>query len=138
MRSIRTSWASFMGAGLVFAAAVAHGSEAEELPGRPLYLRYCGACHGPSGKGDGIAGTFMRPKPTDLTQIAKQNNGHFPFRKVVDVIDGRNTPRAHGDPDMPVWGERFHDDPAWDVHRRASVRGKILVITEYLETIQEK
>jgi mono/diheme cytochrome c family protein len=25
-------------------------------PGRAMYLRYCGACHGPQGKGDGIAG----------------------------------------------------------------------------------
>ena len=22
--------------------------------GRPLYLKYCSACHGPEGKGDGV------------------------------------------------------------------------------------
>lgn len=110
----------------------------EESPGRAVYLRYCGACHGPAGKGDGLAGTFMRPKPADLTQIAKRNGGQFPVRQTIEVIDGRNTPRAHGDPDMPVWGEIFQEEPGWDVRRRAEVRGKILVIVEYLQTIQEK
>ena len=106
--------------------------------GRSMYLRYCGACHGPAGKGDGIAGTFMRPKPADLTQIAKKNGGVFPFEATVQVIDGRKTPRAHGDPDMPVWGEVFRDNPAWEMTRRAGVRGTIVLIVEYLQTIQEK
>ena len=107
-------------------------------PGRTLYLRYCGACHGPGGKGDGIAGTFMRPKPIDLTQIAKNKGGVFPFDETVKVIDGRNTPRAHGDPDMPVWGEILRDNPAWDMTRRAGIRGTLVLITEYLRSIQEK
>jgi mono/diheme cytochrome c family protein len=107
-------------------------------PSKALYLRYCGACHGPEGKGDGIAGTFMRPKPADLTQIARKSGGTFPFAQVMDVIDGRNTVRAHGDPDMPVWGELFRDQSTWDMARRAEVRGKIMVITDYVRSIQEK
>jgi mono/diheme cytochrome c family protein len=106
-------------------------------PGRALYLRYCGACHGPEGRGDGVAGTFMRPKPTDLTQIAARNHGTFPFTEVMADIDGTNTVRAHGDPDMPVWGEVFRDESTWDAARRADVRGKLLVITDYLQHIQE-
>lgn len=106
-------------------------------PGRVLYLRYCGACHGPDAKGDGVAGTFMRPKPTDLTRIAARNDGTFPFTRVMADIDGTNTVRAHGDPDMPVWGEVFRDESTWDAARRADVRGKLLVITDYLQTIQE-
>jgi mono/diheme cytochrome c family protein len=74
-------------------------------PGQMLYLRYCGACHGPAGKGDGVAGKFMRPKPADLTGIAKAHGGAFPFDETMKVVDGRNSVRAHGDPDMPVWGE---------------------------------
>jgi mono/diheme cytochrome c family protein len=105
---------------------------------RRLYLRYCGACHGPAGKGDGIAGTVMRPKPADLTQIVKQNNGDFPFLRVVDVIDGRNTLRAHGDPNMPVWGEIFEEQADWDAARRIEARGRIMLIADYLRSIQEK
>ena len=115
--------------------ALAAGSDDTD---RQLYLRYCGACHGPAGKGDGIAGTVMRPKPTDLTQIAKQNHGDFPFPRVVDVIDGRNTLRAHGDPNMPVWGEIFEEQAGWDAARRIEARGRIMLITDYLRSIQEK
>ena len=109
-----------------------------ESPGRVLYLRYCGACHGPNGKGDGVAGTFMRPKPIDLTQLATRNGGQFPFEETIRIIDGRSTIRAHGDSDMPVWGEVLRDNPAWGMTRRAGVRGTLVYVTEYLRTIQEK
>ncbi len=32
---------------------------AETDTGKALYVKYCGACHGPEAKGDRIAGTFM-------------------------------------------------------------------------------
>jgi mono/diheme cytochrome c family protein len=111
---------------------------AEPRSGKALYLQYCGACHGPDAKGDGVAGTFMRPKPLDLTQIAKKNGGTFPARQTMAYIDGRTTVRAHGDPDMPVWGTIFREQPNWDVRRRTDVQEKIRLITEYLATIQEK
>jgi hypothetical protein len=78
------------------------------------------------------------PKPADLTTIAKKNSGTFPFEATVRIIDGRATLRAHGDPDMPVWGEIFRDNPAWEMTRRAGVRGTLVLITEYLQRIQEK
>jgi len=109
-----------------------------ESPNRAVYLHYCGACHGPSGKGDGIAGTFMTRKPADLTTIAKQNKGEFPYMKVMRVIDGRDTVRAHGDPDMPVWGEVFAENPAAPVGQRIEIQGKLMLLTDYLRSIQEK
>jgi mono/diheme cytochrome c family protein len=109
-----------------------------EEANRALYLQYCGACHGPEGRGDGIAGTFFRPKPTDLTQIAKRNGGEFPYLRTMEAIDGRNTVRAHGDPTMPVWGELFQEQAAWTPARRAEARGKIMMITEHLRSIQER
>ena len=123
--------------GLVLLPPLLASADAPPPPGRALYLRYCGACHGPEGKGDGVAGTFMRPKPTDLTQIARRNHGTFPFAQVMADIDGTHTVRAHGDPDMPVWGEVFGDESTWDAARRADVRGKLLVITDYVQHIQE-
>jgi mono/diheme cytochrome c family protein len=111
---------------------------ADEPPGKETYVRYCGACHGPGGKGDGIAGTFMRPKPTDLTQIAKQNKGEFPANRVMQTIDGRNTVRAHGDPQMPVWGEIFTEQGSSPMARQNEVRGKVIAITDYIRSIQEK
>jgi len=131
----RTTAMLAMAVGCLLSAPATGASEDQ---GRTLYLKYCGACHGPAGKGDGIAGTFMRPKPADLTKIAKQNGGEFPLWKTMEVIDGRNTPRAHGDPDMPVWGELFHEQASWDQQQRTAVQQKIRAIAEYLRTIQEK
>jgi len=125
------------GGGLVAGATAAGAAEAEG-PSKAMYQRYCGACHGPEGKGDGIAGTFMRPKPTDLTELAREHGGEFPFQHVMEIIDGRRTVRAHGDPVMPVWGEVLRDQATWDLNRRAEVQGKLLLITDYLRTIQAK
>jgi mono/diheme cytochrome c family protein len=113
-------------------------SRAADDPGKATYLRYCGACHGPDGKGDGIAGTFMNPKPIDLTQIAKKHGGEFPSMKVMEEIDGRTSVRAHGDPMMPVWGEIFADQAGWEPTQRTEVRGKLMAITDYLRSIQVK
>lgn len=118
-------------------AAVAEGAEGDS-PGKTLYLKYCSACHGESGKGDGVVSGFMRPKPPDLTQIAKKAGGQFPFAQVVASIDGTTTLRAHGDPDMPVWGELFRVPGKTAVVEQATVRGKVMLITEYLASIQQK
>jgi mono/diheme cytochrome c family protein len=124
--------------GWALAGAAAAKTEATpESAGRALYLKYCGACHGPSGKGDGVAASFFTPKPPDLTQIAKKNHGEFPAMRVMRLIDGRDTLRAHGDPDMPVWGEIFQEQAGWSLNQRAEVQGKIMLITDYLRSIQE-
>lgn len=79
----------------------------EAAAGEVIYMRYCAACHGKTLKGDGPVATGLNKKPIDLTQLAKKNNGLFPFDKVAAMIDGRQSTRMHGTPDMPVWGEIF-------------------------------
>ncbi len=107
-------------------------------PAKAAYLRYCSACHGATGKGDGVVSHLMNPRPADLTQLAKKNRGEFPFLRIIRIIDGRETLRAHGDPDMPVWGEIFASEVVGSLHKEAAIRGKVLLITEYLESIQER
>lgn len=123
--------------GLVALARIAGAADAVD-PARDTYVRYCGACHGPGGHGDGIAGSFMTPKPKDLTKIATENGGTFPFTQTMARIDGTNEVRAHGDPDMPVWGEVFRQRAGGDATRAAEVRGKLMLITQYLQSIQAK
>lgn len=41
--------------------------------GKKLYKVMCFVCHGPKGKGDGMAGAGLTPKPTDLTSEAVQS-----------------------------------------------------------------
>jgi mono/diheme cytochrome c family protein len=75
--------------------------------GQLIYQRFCAACHGPAGAGDGQLATGLRSRPTDLTRLAERNGGVFSFDKVSRAIDGRDTVRMHGPSDMPVWGEVF-------------------------------
>jgi len=108
-------------------------------PSRALYLKYCSACHGETGKGDGVVSGFMTPKPTDLTLIAKKAGGKFPFMEVLQQIDGTTAVRAHGDRDMPVWGESFRRElPDASLNRQARMRGRLMLLTEYVESLQQK
>lgn len=120
-----------------FCAAPGHAADARRHD-RNLYLRYCSACHGSEGKGDGVVSGLMTPRPTDLTQLAQKNGGQFPFFRTMRIIDGRETIRGHGDPDMPVWGELFALDASATTEQQTVVRGKLMLITEYLESIQVK
>lgn len=121
---------------LLFAAPTL-ASEEEEIAAQ-TYRRYCGACHGLTGKGDGVVSGFLRPKPTDLTQLAKKHNGEFPFAYVMRTIDGREATRAHGDSDMPVWGEILKEESRDALVSETAARSKLLLITEHLRRIQER
>jgi mono/diheme cytochrome c family protein len=124
-------------AGAVCGSAVGQAAPAE-TPGKYLYLKYCGACHGVSGKGDGVASGYLRPKPTDLTQLAKAAGGEFPYVATMQSIDGTKSVRAHGDPEMPVWGAVFRQDSSVPMERRIDVQGKLMLITDYIRSIQTK
>jgi mono/diheme cytochrome c family protein len=41
--------------------------------GKKLYKVLCSVCHGVKGKGDGMGGAGLTPKPTDLTSDAVQS-----------------------------------------------------------------
>lgn len=45
--------------------------------GKKLYLKLCKICHGDRGKGDGIAGLSLKPRPKDFTleKLQKQTDG---------------------------------------------------------------
>jgi len=121
--------------------------------GQKLYTQYCASCRGADGKGNGPAAAKLDPKPTDLTQLAKRNGGKFPFYETMLSIEGRSPTgqdqdtdlpgiaAAHGDAKMPVWGEVFSRDAlsngtSMDLQLQAT--GKIMMITEYLQSIQAK
>ena len=46
---------------------LAQGSGAN---GKGLYAQHCASCHGPDGKGNGVAAAALNPKPADLTNKA--------------------------------------------------------------------
>ncbi len=106
--------------------------------GRTEYERSCAVCHGREGKGDGGAATMLTVKPADLTQISKKNGENFPFWRVYSVIDGREEVKGHGDRDMPIWGTEFRLEAGTITTAQSQVRGRILELVYYLQSIQAK
>lgn len=107
--------------------------------GKARFERYCSSCHGTDAKGDGPVANLLTEKPADLTQLAKANGGNFPGIKVMREIDGRDTIRAHGTSDMPVWGENFKAAGATSSPiGESAVRGSAQEIVRYIQSIQEK
>lgn len=58
-------------AGAVFGLAAAGIASAQDADvGAGLYADYCAACHGASGKGDGVKAPFLSPRPGNLVSAA--------------------------------------------------------------------
>ena len=138
MPRIRTTLvaASLAVGALMLVGVPAHA--ADDAQGKQLYIKYCGSCHGPDGKGDGYLSGSLKQKPADLTLIAKKNGGKFPEQTVMRFIDGTTDVRAHGNPDMPVWGEVFKEQIASSPTQQAEIRATILAIVNYIGSIQQK
>ena len=103
--------------------------------GKQMYTSYCAPCHGVDGKGAGPAATALKARPTNLTELQKNNNGKFPDTHIVAILQfGAEVP-AHGSATMPVWG------PILANMNRTNVQDKQLRISNlshYLETIQAR
>ena len=112
-------------------------SDAGEEVGRTLYLRYCASCHGRSGRGDGPVAPALGQKPIDLTQLATQHGGTFPFVDICEAIDGTRSVRAHGVSEMPVWGDVFGSDATSPLEQQILANGKVMAIARYLRTLQQ-
>ena len=111
--------------------------------GKGEYESNCAVCHGKSGKGDGPYAGLLDTKIADLTTLSWRNNGVFPFQRVQDVIDGRQTFKAHGPLDMPIWGLDYRRRAAESYMEvpydpEAYVRIRILALTEYVYRLQAK
>ncbi|MGE3541980.1 MAG: cytochrome c [Candidatus Tectimicrobiota bacterium] len=104
--------------------------------GQQYFVRYCSACHGMDGRGDGPAAAALRTPPADLTRIAERRGGQFPVAEIAAYIDGRTMVPAHGSREMPIWGERFGEMVGVPGVSEEVVRGNVLVLIEYLKTLQ--
>jgi mono/diheme cytochrome c family protein len=111
---------------------------AEPNGGKQMYLQYCSSCHGREGKGDGTVSRDLKIKVPDLTGIAKKNKGVFPLDDVMATIDGRRQVRAHGDRDMPVWGDNFRSDVEGKKYPELTSLLRAKIIAEYVGTLQKK
>jgi hypothetical protein len=92
----------------------------------------------------------LKTRTSDLTVLAKKNNGVFPLNSVHRIIDGRDSIASHGTREMPVWGYRFTPPKHYNLKladdyiysppgsAEAVIQGRILAVIDYLNRIQEK
>lgn len=109
----------------------------ETNSGKQMYLQYCSSCHGRTATGNGPVSRDLKIKVPDLTILAKNNRGVYPLDDVLATIDGRRLVRAHGDRDMPVWGDNFRAEAEGKKYPELTTLLKAKIIAEYLGTLQK-
>ena len=80
--------------------------------GKTQYDNVCVACHGPQGKGDGVASAALDPKPRDLSDaayVSTLSNEHL--YKVIN----EGGPAVGLSPMMAAWGGVLSEQQTWDV-----------------------
>jgi mono/diheme cytochrome c family protein len=103
----------------------------------------CAVCHGMDAKGNGPYVSSLKVAPPDLTLLARNDAGVFPADHIIDVIDGRAQVRSHGSRDMPIWGDRYATSATEQFagspyDQEAYIRGRVLILVDYLRRIQQK
>ena len=129
--------------GILLGMALAAEQQRPALPdtavseGQRLFVRFCGACHGVNGHGDGPAAPALHPPPADLTQIAQRHNGRFPIAEITAYIDGRTVIPAHGSREMPIWGVRISESAGGGRAGEEVLHNLLSALLAYLQAIQQ-
>ena len=120
---------------LISGASHTAALSAEPDAGKIFYMQHCSSCHGQEGHGNGPVSRYLNVKVTDLTLIKRNNNRIYPLDKVMWAIDGRGDVRAHGDREMPIWGEIFIIEEQRSPQRARESKAKL--IAEYIGKLQQ-
>ena len=135
--SVRSRWTrSLRWIGMVACACVATAAGAADPPGKAVFEQYCASCHGVAADGNGPVAAELKVAPADLRKLGKEFGTPLAKPKLLEVIDGRNMVRAHGSATMPVWGDQLVREVPPSANTEFFKRGTILVIIEYLQTLQ--
>jgi mono/diheme cytochrome c family protein len=132
-KAVTRGLAAFLVLLLVFSRA---GGQEGDSDGAALFARYCASCHGRVGEGDGPVASAMAVSIPNLRTLSARSNGNFPRDAVMQYIDGRNPPAAHGDRLMPVWGDTFAQSSGNAESGNAVARRRIAAITDFVEQLQ--
>jgi mono/diheme cytochrome c family protein len=116
--------------------ALAHAAPAlaADDTGARLYFNNCAACHGDDGEGTGPVASSMNVTMPNLRSLAQRSGGVFPADAVSAYVDGRNVKSAHGDRQMPIWGDVFGGADR-DASER-TIRRRIAAVVEFISTLQ--
>ena len=119
-------------------ALPAMAADGNARAGKQIFDRYCAACHGKDGHGDGPMRAVLTLQPADLTRLSRDNGGTFPMARVVERIDGRDPMVAHGSP-MPIYGDFFEGKDVTvhaDDGRPVLTTQPVADLLEYLRSLQ--
>ena len=115
--------------------AIALPAAAADRPdGAKLFMNHCAACHGADGEGGGPVAATMQTTVPNLRTLAQRNGGTFPADAVTAYVDGRQIKAAHGDRQMPVWGDVFRGPEQGTAER--TVRERIAALVTFVKGIQ--
>lgn len=136
--------ASLIAVSLALCSGAVLAQQQKSDSGKLEFDTNCAICHGPAGKGDGSLSDLLRTRASDLTQLAKKNQGILPVNRMYEVIDGRGVP-SHGSREMPIWGRTYLVEDAQRLiearghyDSEALVRGRILMLIEYINRLQAR
>lgn len=101
--------------------------------GGEMYQQYCASCHGTDGKGHGPAASALSTPLPDLTKLAEENGGTYPSLRVLQTIGKGTGAGAHGNAEMPVWGDVFRAN--WQTESQVTFR--LYNLTRYIEMLQD-
>ncbi|HKA34838.1 MAG TPA: cytochrome c [Candidatus Binatia bacterium] len=95
----------------VFCAAGAAAAQDKE-EGKKIYVTYCSACHGDSGKGDGPSAAALPVKPANHTDGNVMNK--MSDKTLMDIIS-KGGQAAGKSAFMPAWGSSLRDKQIADI-----------------------
>src|SRR5271155_6106759 len=64
--------------------------------GHRYFIQYCASCHGQDGLGDGPVAKSLSMPPANLRKLGDKYGMPLPAHRIAELIDGRDTIRAHG------------------------------------------
>jgi mono/diheme cytochrome c family protein len=133
---IRSALAVALVSGLFLTSLSVNAQVIDEYSGQETYTRFCAACHGESGTGDGPVAAGLPITVPDLTRLQQRNGDAFKEELLRKIIDGREVVIVHGTRYMPVWGYEFWVEEGADDAARERVDIIVDNLIEYLRSIQ--
>ncbi len=81
------------------------GIEKSTLAGKELYAQFCAICHGKKGKGDGVAGVALKPRPSNFSKdfIQSQTDGAIYWKM------------TEGNAPMAAYKEALTEEQRWQL-----------------------
>jgi mono/diheme cytochrome c family protein len=134
---LKEVWSMFALVAVLAVAQPAMAAGDDVADGHRYFVRYCASCHGTDGLGDGPVAKSLATPPANLRKLGDKYGMPLPAHRIAEIIDGRDTARAHGSHEMPVWGEKLYELGHGE-KGETGIGDVIAKIIAYLNTIQDR